>query len=97
MNPRDVAALRVVVLGRVQGVFFRQSTRDEALRLGLRGWVRNRRDGSVEVWAEGARTALEGLLDWCGMGPPRAQVLETRAEWAAPVGEQGGFDVLRTE
>ena len=65
---------RVVVSGRVQGVFFRDSCRAEAQRLGVRGWVRNRPDGSVEVVAEGSRDRVDRLLDWCREGPPRSTV-----------------------
>lgn len=67
---------RVVVSGRVQGVFFRDSCRAEAQRLGVRGWVRNRPDGSVELVAEGPRDRVDRLVDWCRVGPPRATVTE---------------------
>ena len=66
--------VRVVVSGRVQGVFYRDSCRAEARRLGLRGWVRNRSDRTVEVVAEGPRDRVEQLLTWCRHGPPRATV-----------------------
>jgi len=66
--------VRVVVSGRVQGVFYRDSCRAEARRLGLRGWVRNRSDRTVEVVAEGPRDRVEQLLTWCRRGPPRATV-----------------------
>jgi acylphosphatase len=62
------------VSGRVQGVFFRAGTRDEALRLGLTGWVRNSRDGAVEVLACGADDALAALERWLWQGPPSARV-----------------------
>jgi len=62
------------VRGRVQGVFYRASARDQAVRLGLRGGVRNRLDGSVELWAEGDEGALDSLLRWCHQGPPAARV-----------------------
>ncbi len=65
---------RVVVSGRVQGVFFRDSCRSQAQRLGVRGWVRNLPDRTVEVVAEGPRDRVDQLLDWCRHGPPRAQV-----------------------
>jgi acylphosphatase len=65
---------RVIVSGRVQGVFYRDSCRAQAQRLGVRGWVRNRSDGTVEVVAEGERDDVEQLLTWCRQGPPRAQV-----------------------
>ena len=62
------------VEGRVQGVYYRQSAIDVARRLGLRGWVRNRRDGSVEILATGDEKALNEFLDWCRIGPEAAQV-----------------------
>jgi acylphosphatase len=87
----SVAAARVhlVVSGRVQGVFFRQSTADTARRLGLRGWVRNLPDGRVEAEAEGERAALEALVDWCRRGPPAARVDALEAGWGEP---RGGLD-----
>ena len=65
---------RVIVSGRVQGVYFRDSCRSQAQRLGVRGWVRNRPDGTVEVVAEGPRDDVDQLLNWCRQGPSRAQV-----------------------
>lgn len=64
----------IVVTGRVQGVFFRASTQEQADRLGLRGWVRNEADGSVRMEAEGEETALREFMDWCKQGPSRAEV-----------------------
>ena len=68
----DVRA-RAVVHGRVQGVFYRDSCRTEARRLGVRGWVRNRDDGTVEVVAEGPRDRVDQFLSWCRQGPPRGR------------------------
>ena len=65
---------RVRVHGRVQGVFFRNWTVDKAQALGVRGWVRNRRDGSVEVVAFGEEAAVEALIEACRRGPPAARV-----------------------
>jgi acylphosphatase len=65
----------------VQGVFFRAGTADEAKKLGLRGWVRNNPDGSVEIVAEGARTQLEKLLEWCIHGPEGAKVSGIEYDW----------------
>lgn len=62
------------IAGRVQGVFYRQSTRTEARRLGLTGTVRNNPDGTVTIEAEGAPAALEALADWCHRGPVAARV-----------------------
>jgi acylphosphatase len=69
-----IRACRIVVIGRVQGVFYRQSTRDKALELGLNGTVKNCDDGSVEVFAEGKPQQIELLIEWCRTGPPRARV-----------------------
>jgi acylphosphatase len=66
--------VRVIVSGRVQGVCYRDGCRAEARRLGVRGWVRNLPDRSVEVVAEGAADRVEQLLAWCRHGPPRAKV-----------------------
>ncbi len=73
--------LHLVVSGRVQGVFFRQATVDEACSLGLTGWVRNRPDGRVEIVAEGSRANLEMLLAWAHRGPPAARVDQVEASW----------------
>jgi acylphosphatase len=66
---------RVVVRGRVQGIWYRESCRREAERLGVAGWARNLDDGSVEVVAEGPADALDALVAWCREGPPRALVV----------------------
>ncbi len=67
-------ACRFIVTGRVQGVFFRASTRVEARRLGLRGYARNLPDGSVEVIAAGEAAAIASLAAWLRQGPPMATV-----------------------
>ena len=69
-----MSALRCLVSGRVQGVFFRASTREQALRLGLTGYARNLPDGRVEVLACGEDPALAALRDWLRHGPPGATV-----------------------
>ena len=78
-----MATARFIVTGRVQGVFYRASTRQRALELGLVGYARNQPDGSVEVVASGADAALAALQTWLQQGPPAAQVEQvTRAEQA---------------
>jgi acylphosphatase len=67
-------ALRLVITGRVQGVGFRAWTRREARRRALRGWVRNRHDGSVEALIIGEAAAVEGLIEICRRGPGMARV-----------------------
>ena len=78
---------RVIVSGRVQGVFFRDSCKQMAQRLGVNGWVRNRADGTVELAAEGRRDDVEALLAWCRSGPPRAEVTGLELHDEDPRGE----------
>ena len=78
---------RAVVSGRVQGVFYRDSCQQMARRLGVRGSVRNCGDGTVEVVAEGEREAVEQLLAWCRVGPPRAGVTAVAITDETPIGE----------
>lgn len=79
-------AARFLVTGRVQGVFYRASTREAALRLGLDGVARNLPDGSVEVIASGDAAALEQLAVWLQQGPPMANVQAVqRSTWDQPV------------
>lgn len=72
------ARVRLLIEGRVQGVFFRASAQAEASRLGLTGWVRNRPDGAVEIVAEGERKKLADLIAWCRHGPRGAEVENVR-------------------
>ncbi|MDE2272364.1 MAG: acylphosphatase [Xanthomonadaceae bacterium] len=75
-----MACVRFIVTGRVQGVFFRASTRDFALQLGLAGYAKNLADGGVEVVASGDREALTALFAWLHHGPPAARVASVRRE-----------------
>ncbi|HSW52924.1 MAG TPA: acylphosphatase [Sulfuricaulis sp.] len=72
-----------LVSGQVQGVFFRASAESAARRLGLTGWVRNLRDGRVELMACGEQARLEELEKWLWQGPPRARVTEVKTEETA--------------
>jgi len=84
--------VHLIIEGRVQGVWFRDSTRREALALGVSGWVRNRRGGTVEVLAEGPEDRVSKLVSWCHTGPPAAKVSgvrETRHDW------QGEFTTFK--
>ena len=87
------AAARFRVTGHVQGVFFRASTRTEAVRLGLRGHARNREDGSVDVLAVGEGAAIDELAAWLRMGPPHARVDELERLPAQPDEAGAGFDI----
>ena len=75
------ARARIRVTGKVQGVFFRQSTVEMAQGLGLHGWVRNLADGSVEAMFEGEREAVGQAVAWSRQGPPRARVDDVVVEW----------------
>ncbi len=79
--------VHVEVTGRVQGVFFRDSCRQEARRLGVGGWVRNTAAGSVEGEFEGDDAAVGTLVDWCRTGPPSAQVSGVAVSPITPAGE----------
>jgi acylphosphatase len=85
----------LIVHGIVQGVSFRESTRREAARLGVDGWVRNRPDGTVEVAVQGPRPEVERLIAFCQHGPRLAQVdrVETRWEPGVPGESSRGFTI----
>lgn len=84
-------AARFLVSGKVQGVFFRASTRDQAQRLGLRGHASNLADGRVEVLAAGDAEAIDALERWLRRGPPMARVASVRREPANAGGIGEGF------
>jgi acylphosphatase len=80
---------RIVVSGRVQGVFFRDSARNEASRLGIAGSARNMPDGTVEVVAEGDEDAVNQLIEWCRSGPSHADVEDVQVTDEEPEGASG--------
>jgi acylphosphatase len=80
---------RVVVHGNVQGVFFRDSTSDEAGSRGVSGWVTNRDDGAVEAVFEGDSSAVDAMVDWCRSGPSRADVDDVEVSDEEPEGLDG--------
>ena len=86
--------LRLIIEGRVQGVWFRETTRKEAERIGVCGWVRNRPEGTVEVVAEGAEEKVRKLAAWCRRGPPAARVVRVQETEEPFQGEFPGFDVV---
>jgi len=89
----DMVRARAVISGRVQGVFFRASTRDEARRLGVSGWVRNLPNGDVEGLFEGEKGKVNRLLVWCYQGPPYAAVADVHVTWESYRGDQEGFRI----
>ena len=87
--------IHLSITGLVQGVCYRAYARDEALRLGLTGWVCNRADGSVELTAEGPEENLTQLIAWCEQGPPSARVLAVKQQWSEATGEFQRFSIAR--
>jgi acylphosphatase len=87
---------RVVVSGRVQGVFFRDSCQRAATAAGVAGWVRNRGDGAVEAVFEGDDDAVASMVSWCHNGPSHARVDQVEVTTEEPQGERGfrvgGYD-----
>jgi acylphosphatase len=84
---------RLSIAGRVQGVWYRGSMQEEAERLGVAGWVRNRPDGTVEAEVEAGRDVVDALITWARHGPPGARVSDVAVEWIAVRGERGGFAI----
>lgn len=88
----ELRSLRATAHGRVQGVFFRESTRQRAEQLGLTGYARNLPDHrTVEVTAEGEEGKLEELVEFLKMGPPAARVDSVETEWGPYTGKYVGF------
>jgi len=83
----------VLVSGRVQGVFFRSETQDEAVRHGLTGWVRNLPDGRVEAVFEGEKDRVDELIEFCRRGPPGARVTRVEVTWSDYTGEFKSFSI----
>ena len=83
------------ITGRVQGVFYRASAQQEAMRLGLTGEIRNLPDGNVEAVVEGLKDRIEEFVEWCKEGPPAAEVENVRVRWSAARGEFRTFMVAR--
>ena len=96
MTDETNSRLHAMVTGRVQGVSFRYFVLEQAEKLSLLGWVRNRWNGSVEVTAEGSRQYLELLLLALRDGPPMASVTDVDFEWLPYAGEYVGFQVRKT-
>lgn len=88
-----MTAARFLVSGRVQGVFYRAGTREQAQRLGLRGYARNLPDGRVDVLAVGEGDAIDALERWLHQGPPMAEVARVERETASEEGVGAGFVV----
>jgi acylphosphatase len=91
----DNAVKRLVIHGRVQGVGYRYSMLAQASRIGITGWVRNRRDGAVEAVVAGPAALLDDMIAWARQGPPGSKVTEIAAEDAEGIFQ--GFEILASE
>jgi acylphosphatase len=80
---------RIVISGRVQGVFFRQETKDRARTLSVTGWITNRSDGRVEAVFQGSRESVDSMIEWCRQGPSLADVESVEVNWESPTDEKG--------
>jgi acylphosphatase len=87
-------AREIIVKGKVQGVFYRAWAKEKADELGLNGWVKNRADGSVEIWVEGEDIFVLEMADWCRKGPARARVDDVDVKAIDPAGYLD-FKVIR--
>ena len=88
--------VRLKISGRVQGVYYRASTVQQAQSLGLTGWVMNSSDGSVEAVAEGAKPKLEELIAWCHQGPDGARVTHVDIRWETAENNFYSFSIKRS-
>jgi acylphosphatase len=91
MEPK--ARAHLIVSGRVQGVFFRAETQKAATVFGVCGWVRNKRDGTVEAVVEGEKKDVTSLINWCKTGPPMSRVEKVDVSWQDYEGEFGKFGI----
>ncbi len=94
MTDEDLARVDLIIVGRVQGVFFRSSILKYAQNHGISGWVKNLADSSVEVVAEGPRFALSELLSFCRRGPPEAEVQDVIARFGKHQDEFRTFRII---
>jgi acylphosphatase len=93
MESSDRERAHVYVSGQVQGVFFRDSTREKAEQLGLNGWVKNLPDGRVEALFEGPSERVREMVRWCEQGPSQAEVENVDTEFEASEGDLTSFEV----
>jgi len=91
-----LVALHLRIVGAVQGVGYRAAMEDAAIEAGLSGWVRNRRDGTVEAFVQGDAPAVERIVAWCRRGPPAARVTSVEAEAVTVDASLTGFRLRAT-
>lgn len=84
---------RLVISGKVQGVFYRASCQDVAISYRLFGYAKNLPSGQVEVIAQGEKENIKRLIEWCKKGPPHAKVADVKVEWQSVQEQFSGFEV----
>lgn len=89
----ELVRAHVVISGRVQGVFFRMETLEEARKTGVSGWVKNKQDGTVEAVFEGEKALVDSVIQWCRQGPPVSRVDNVDIEWEPYTGKFPGFSI----
>lgn len=92
-KPMKKARVHLWISGRVQGVFFRSATYEQARTFGLAGWVRNLPDRRVEAVFEGEAGRVKEIINWCHHGPPSAQVTNVEVSYETFTGEFSGFEI----
>ena len=83
----------LIISGKVQGVFYRASCQDMAVKYGLNGWVKNLPSGEVEILVQGDKEQIEKLIEWCKKGPPNADVTDVKIKWQEINEKINGFSV----
>jgi acylphosphatase len=90
-SSKDETRAHVFIKGNVQGVYFRQNTKQVATRYGVTGWVRNLPDGRVEAIFEGGKMAVTEVIEWCHIGPPKSRVDDVDVRFEKYAGEFAEF------
>ncbi|KYK22878.1 acylphosphatase [Thermoplasmatales archaeon SG8-52-2] len=88
-----ISSVHVLISGRVQGVFFRANTKQQAEMLGLSGWVRNTKDGKVEAIFEGEEEGVDQIIKWCHKGPSLSKVEKVDVKKQVPTNEYDDFSI----
>ncbi len=90
----NIKSLKLIVTGKVQGVFYRKNTQQKAKEFNLVGWVKNNTNGTVEIFIQGHQTDIQKMIDWCWQGPKNAAVSHIEIEESLPK-NYSEFNVIR--
>jgi acylphosphatase len=93
----NLTTKHIIVSGKVQGVFFRKHTKQKAMELKIHGWVKNTRDGKVEIFAQGNEENLNTFIDWCKQGPTKAIVENIQVTEKETNNNLKGFSILHED